>query len=95
MSKIDLSLAGNHLDSSDNLSSLDRLLIIQDDFSKSCMNSAMSALFERVNKKLDMEKAIYNKLSNINKFYLVRGALPEQENDLRAYILERFYKCIS
>ncbi|MBL4816466.1 MAG: hypothetical protein JKY74_13385 [Shewanella sp.] len=95
MSKLDLSLAGNYLHSSDDLSDLEKMLMAQDDFSKSCMNSSMGALFSRVGKALDMEEDVYKKLSNINKFHLVRGAFPESEQELRAYILERFYRFTS
>jgi hypothetical protein len=95
MNKVDLSLVGNYLHSSDDLSELENMLIAQDDFSKSCMSSAMATLFSRVGKALDIEEDIYKKLSNINKFYLVRGAFPESEKELRAFVLERFYRFTS
>jgi hypothetical protein len=95
MSEIDLTLVGNYLDSSDDLSQLENMLIAQDDFSKHAMNSAMAILFSRVSKALDIEDAVYKKLSNINKFYLVKGAFPEYEIELRAFILERFFKSTS
>jgi hypothetical protein len=95
MNKIDLSLVGKHLDSSDDLSELENILMAQDDFSKSCMNFAMAILFSRVAKALDMEEDVFKKLSNINKFYLVKGAFPEHEKELRSFILERFFKSIS
>ncbi|MBB1270977.1 hypothetical protein [Shewanella sp. SR44-3] len=95
MCKIDLTLVGNYLDSSDDLSKLESMLIAQDDFSKYAMNSAMEILFSRVAKALDIEEAVYKKLSNINKFYLVRGAFPEYEKELRSFILERFFKSTS
>lgn len=95
MCDIDLSLVGNYLHSSDDLNELENILIAQDDFSKSCMNSAMAILFSRVAKALDMEEDVYKKLSNINKFYLVRGAFSEYEKELRAFILERFFKSTS
>jgi hypothetical protein len=95
MNKIDLSLVGKHLDSSDDLSELENILMAQDDLSKSCMNFAMAILFSRVAKALDMEEDVFKKLSNINKFYLVKGAFPEHEKELRSFILERFFKSIS
>ncbi|MZI96147.1 hypothetical protein F9817_23500 [Vibrio sp. CAIM 722] len=95
MNNIDLSLAGNYLTSSDDLGALDKMLVAQDDFSNSAMRCALSALFGRIGKVLDIKEDVYNQLSNLNKFYLVRGAFPEQEQELRAFILERFYKFVS
>lgn len=93
MSEVDLSLAGNFLSSADKLNDLEDFLTEQGD--EQSMTLAMTALFERVKNVLNMNKDVYDQLSNINKFYLVRGALPEKEQDLRAYILERFFKFIS
>tara|TARA_R110001583_G_scaffold187532_1_gene348926 strand:- start:2538 stop:2825 length:288 start_codon:yes stop_codon:yes gene_type:complete len=95
VSKIDLSLAGSYLDSSDDLSNLEKFLTAQDDFSASSMKAAMSALFGRIHKDLSLSEDAFNNLSNINKFYLIRGAYPEKEDELRAFILERFYRFTS
>lgn len=95
MSKVDFSLAGNYLNSSEDMSCLEGFLMDEDGSTKRCMNSAMIALYGRVNKALDIKKDIYKELSNINKFYLVRGAFPEHDQEIRAFILERFYKFTS
>ncbi|OEA23894.1 hypothetical protein BBM55_03795 [Vibrio parahaemolyticus] len=95
MKKVDLSLAGNYLVESDRLSALEKFLKSDDDFSKTAMNCAMSALFGRIGNAIDIDKAVYDQLSNTNKFYLARGAFPDREQELRAYILERFYKFVS
>jgi len=95
MSEIDLSLMGNYLDSSDDLSSLESYLVGKGDTTAYGMNIAMAIVFSRVANALNMDKDVYDQLSNINKFYLLRGALPEQEQELRKFILERFYKSIS
>ena len=95
MDRIDLSLSGNYLSTSDNLGDLESLLSAEDDVSKSYMNNALSVLFEHIYKILNIKEDVYNQLSNMNKFYLARDALPEREQDLRAFILHHFYKGIS
>ncbi|EGR0935666.1 hypothetical protein EIB86_24280 [Vibrio parahaemolyticus] len=95
MKKVDLSLAGNYLHESDDLGALEKFLISDDSFSKTSMNCAMSALFGRIGNALDIDEAVYEQLSNTNKFHLARGAFPDREQELRAYILERFYKFVS
>lgn len=95
MNSIDLTPVGKHLSSSDNLNDLEGFLSEEDEFTKFAMNSAFSVLYGRVGETLDIEKDVYSQLSNINKFYLVRGAYPEREQELRAFILERFYKAAS
>ncbi|MEW2838658.1 hypothetical protein WMQ42_05660 [Vibrio diabolicus] len=95
MKKVDLSLAGAYLHESDDLGSLEKLLTSDDVLSRTSMNCAMSALFGRIGNALDIDETVYEQLSNTNKFYLVRGAFPEREQELRAFVLERFYKFIS
>lgn len=95
MSEVDLSLAGDYLNSSDKLSDLDLFLADQGEFTESCMRCAMSALFGRIDKALNMKEDVFEKLSNTHKFYLVRGFLPEREQELRAFILERFNRFTS
>ncbi|EPR4991336.1 hypothetical protein ACU6DI_000320 [Vibrio navarrensis] len=95
MKKVDLSLAGTYLHESDDLDSLEKFLTSDDSFSTTSMNCAMSALFGRIGNALEIDEAVYDQLSNTNKFYLVRGAFPDREQELRAFILERFYKFIS
>lgn len=96
MKNIDLSLAGNYLHASDNLNSLENFLSSEEnDFSQSAMRCAFSALHSRIGKALDIKEDTFNQLSNANKFYLARGAFPEREQEIRAFILERFYKFIS
>ncbi|MCX9598766.1 hypothetical protein IG521_09875 [Vibrio cholerae] len=95
MKKVDLSLVGSHLRASDDLAELEKFLISDNSLSQISMNCAMSALFERISDVLDIDKKIYDQLSNTNKFYLARGAFPDRERELRAFVLERFYKFIS
>lgn len=95
MKKVDLSLAGNYLHELDGLDELEKLLMSDDSFSITSMNCAMSALFGRIGNVLEIDKAIYDQLSNTNKFYLVRGAFPDREKELRSFVIERFYKFVS
>ena len=95
MKNVDLSIIGNYLHGSDDLDELETFLMSDDSVIISSMTCAMSALFGRIGNALDMDKAIYNQLSNKNKFYLTKGAFPEHEQELRAFILERFYKFVS
>ncbi|EGR1126259.1 hypothetical protein EFU41_18395 [Vibrio cholerae] len=95
MKKVDLSLVGSYLHASDDLGALEKFLISDNSLSQMSMNYAMSVLFERIGDVLDIDKKIYDQLSNTNKFYLVRGAFPDREQELRAFVLERFYKFIS
>ncbi|EOV9228610.1 TPA: hypothetical protein ACPJ1W_002112 [Vibrio alginolyticus] len=95
MKKVDLSLAGNYLHESDDLGALEKFLTSEDSFSKTAMNCAMSALFGRIGNAIEVDETVYEQLSNISKFYLARGAFPDREQELRAYILERFYKFVS
>ncbi|WP_169342365.1 hypothetical protein [Providencia stuartii] len=54
----------------------------------------MSALFGCIDKALDIDNAIYGH-PNKNKFYLTKIAYQEREQELSAFILERFYKFVS
>jgi len=58
------------------------------------MSFAMSALFGCIDKALDIDNAIYGH-PNKNKFYLTKIAYQEREQELSAFILERFYKFVS
>lgn len=95
MEVVDFSLVGNYLNENDNLESLEKILKDNDPFMVRCVNSAMLTLFSRISDALEINEETYKKLSNINKFYLVRGAFPDREREIRAFILERFYKFTS
>ncbi|EOX1792071.1 hypothetical protein ACPD1E_003394 [Vibrio cholerae] len=95
MKKVDLSLVGSHLHASDDLYALERFLITDNSLSQMGMNFAMSALFARIGDVLDIDKKSYDQLSNTNKFSLAKGAFPDREQELRAFLLERFYKFIN
>lgn len=92
---IDLTLVGNYLKESDNLDTLDEILDATDRFSRTATTSALRALFERVESDMGLERQAFMQLSNKQKFYLVRGAYPDREADIRKFVLERFYKASS
>ncbi|PSW07896.1 hypothetical protein C9J20_19620 [Photobacterium phosphoreum] len=94
MKKADLKHISNNFHESDDPDFIYEL--IKDKNEKSLYSSALTialkSAFERVKKVEELNENSFLTLNNKEKYFLLRGAIPTQEYELKTFILDQYYR---